>query len=424
MMNKLKLFLLIVLISPMTNAAIELLDKVAVIVEDGIILESEVNKRIEQIIESLKQSDTPLPPQDVLFEQIIERMIIEEIQLQKAQMAGVRISDQELNESMAQIAQGNGLSLQDFRSFLEEQGESYEFVREQVRKEMILSRIQRGLVQSKVYISEQELDNFINSQEGQVNLSAEFLIQQILIPINRDQDEKTASSVIDSLKEKISKKMDFGDLAKEYSFGEEANNEGSLGWRKINEIPTLFANEISSLRKGEIAGPFRSGAGLHLIKLKDKKGRDIKIEKQTLARHILIQTSEIRSEKQAKDLIEDLYNRSQNEDKFSDLARLYSDDPGSKMEGGELSWTGPGRFDPKFEEVMNSLEINQVSKPFKSNFGWHIVEVLDRREEDISLNIQKNRAYQILFDRKYEEQLEKTLSEMRAESYVNIKIKS
>ena len=423
-MNKLKLFLLIVLISPMTNAAIELLDKVAVIVEDGIILESEVNKRIEQIIESLKQSDTPLPPQDVLFEQIIERMIIEEIQLQKAQMAGVRISDQELNESMAQIAQGNGLSLQDFRSFLEEQGESYEFVREQVRKEMILSRIQRGLVQSKVYISEQELDNFINSQEGQVNLSAEFLIQQILIPINRDQDEKTASSVIDSLKEKISKKMDFGDLAKEYSFGEEANNEGSLGWRKINEIPTLFANEISSLRKGEIAGPFRSGAGLHLIKLKDKKGRDIKIEKQTLARHILIQTSEIRSEKQAKDLIEDLYNRSQNEDKFSDLARLYSDDPGSKMEGGELSWTGPGRFDPKFEEVMNSLEINQVSKPFKSNFGWHIVEVLDRREEDISLNIQKNRAYQILFDRKYEEQLEKTLSEMRAESYVNIKIKS
>ena len=424
MMNKLKLFLLIVLISPMTNAAIELLDKVAVIVEDGIILESEVNKRIEQIIESLKQSDTPLPPQDVLFEQIIERMIIEEIQLQKAQMAGVRISDQELNESMAQIAQGNGLSLQDFRSFLEEQGESYEFVREQVRKEMILSRIQRGLVQSKVYISEQELDNFINSQEGQVNLSAEFLIQQILIPINRDQDEKTASSVIDSLKEKISKKMDFGDLAKEYSFGEEADNEGSLGWRKINEIPTLFANEISSLRKGEIAGPFRSGAGLHLIKLKDKKGRDIKIEKQTLARHILIQTSEIRSEKQAKDLIEDLYNRSQNEDKFSDLARLYSDDPGSKMEGGELSWTGPGRFDPKFEEVMNSLEINQVSKPFKSNFGWHIVEVLDRREEDISLNIQKNRAYQILFDRKYEEQLEKTLSEMRAESYVNIKIKS
>ena len=424
MMNKLKLFLLIVLISPMTNAAIELLDKVAVIVEDGIILESEVNKRIEQIIESLKQSDTPLPPQEVLFEQIIERMIIEEIQLQKAQMAGVRISDQELNESMAQIAQGNGLSLQDFRSFLEEQGESYEFVREQVRKEMILSRIQRGLVQSKVYISEQELDNFINSQEGQVNLSAEFLIQQILIPINRDQDEETASSVIDSLKEKISKKIDFGDLAKEYSFGEEAENEGSLGWRKINEIPTLFANEISSLRKGEIAGPFRSGAGLHLIKLKDKKGRDIKIEKQTLARHILIQTSEIRSEKQAKDLIEDLYKRSQNEDKFSDLARLYSDDPGSKMEGGELSWTGPGRFDPKFEEVMNSLEINQVSKPFKSNFGWHIVEVLDRREEDISLNIQKNRAYQILFDRKYEEQLEKTLSEMRAESYVNIKIKS
>ncbi len=424
MMNKLKLFLLIVLISPMTNAAIELLDKVAVIVEDGIILESEVNKRIEQIIESLKQSDTPLPPQEVLFEQIIERMIIEEIQLQKAQMAGVRISDQELNESMAQIAQGNGLSLQDFRSFLEEQGESYEFVREQVRKEMILSRIQRGLVQSKVYISEQELDNFINSQEGQVNLSAEFLIQQILIPINKDQDEKTASSVIDSLKEKISQKMDFGDLAKEYSFGEEADNEGSLGWRKINEIPTLFANEISSLRKGDIAGPFRSGAGLHLIKLKDKKGRDIKIEKQTLARHILIQTSEIRSEKQAKDLIEDLYKRSQNEDKFSDLARLYSDDPGSKMEGGELSWTGPGRFDPKFEEVMNSLEINQVSKPFKSNFGWHIVEVLDRREEDISLNIQKNRAYQILFDRKYEEQLEKTLSEMRAESYVNIKIKS
>ncbi len=424
MMNKLKLFLLIVLISPMTNAAIELLDKVAVIVEDGIILESEVNKRIEQIIESLKQSDTPLPPQEVLFEQIIERMIIEEIQLQKAQMAGVRISDQELNESMAQIAQGNGLSLQDFRSFLEEQGESYEFVREQVRKEMILSRIQRGLVQSKVYISEQELDNFINSQEGQVNLSAEFLIQQILIPINKDQDEKTASSVIDSLKEKISQKMDFGDLAKEYSSGEEADNEGSLGWRKINEIPTLFANEISSLRKGDIAGPFRSGAGLHLIKLKDKKGRDIKIEKQTLARHILIQTSEIRSEKQAKDLIEDLYKRSQNEDKFSDLARLYSDDPGSKMEGGELSWTGPGRFDPKFEEVMNSLEINQVSKPFKSNFGWHIVEVLDRREEDISLNIQKNRAYQILFDRKYEEQLEKTLSEMRAESYVNIKIKS
>ena len=213
-------------------------------------------------------------------------------------------------------------------------------------------------------------------------------------------------------------------MAASYSSGQNALEGGSLGWRTSAELPSLFAKVIDGLKVGDISDPVRSGAGFHILKLADKRGNTVKFLDQTLARHILIQPSEIRTEKQAEDLINDIYNRLGEGEDFKQLARQFSEDPGSKMDGGELGWSNPGDFDPAFETTMNATEIGALSEPIKSSFGWHIIEVLDRRNEDVSEEEQKNRAYQIIFKRKFEQELQSTLIELRAEAYVDIKLNS
>ena len=213
-------------------------------------------------------------------------------------------------------------------------------------------------------------------------------------------------------------------MAASYSSGQNALEGGFLGWRTSAELPSLFAKVIDGLKVGDISDPVRSGAGFHILKLADKRGNTVKFLDQTLARHILIQPSEIRTEKQAEDLINDIYRRLGEGEDFKQLARQFSEDPGSKMDGGELGWSNPGDFDPAFETTMNATEIGALSEPIKSSFGWHIIEVLDRRNEDVSEEEQKNRAYQIIFKRKFEQELQSTLIELRAEAYVDIKLNS
>ena len=224
--------------------------------------------------------------------------------------------------------------------------------------------------------------------------------------------------------ERIKKGESFEKLAASYSSGQNALEGGSLGWRTSAELPSLFAKVIDGLKVGDISDPVRSGAGFHILKLADKRGNTVKFLDQTLARHILIQPSEIRTEKQAEDLINDIYRRLGEGEDFKQLARQFSEDPGSKMDGGELGWSNPGDYDPAFETTMNATEIGALSEPIKSSFGWHIIEVLDRRNEDVSEEEQKNRAYQIIFKRKFEQELQSTLIELRAEAYVDIKLNS
>ena len=414
------------LISQIIFSDIDFIDRIAVIVDEGIIMESEVNKALERAISNLKLNNAQIPPKEFLFERVIEGMIMDEILLQKGEQFGVRISDQELNETLNDIANGEGLTVKEFKEKLEKEGESFKEFRESVKNEYVKRRVQSGLVRPKIVISEQEIKNYIDSSEGENLISTEFKIDQILIKVPPSSDEKTikeyeskAIEIANELKDGLS----FKEAIMKYSDLKDEDDFGGLYWKKRSEIPSLFEKEIVSMEKGEVSNPLKSGAGFHLIKLTDLRGDTIQIEQQSLVQHILIETSEIRSPKQAKDLINNLYERAKEED-FAILARVYSDDPGSRMNGGKLDWAPEGVYDKAFEKVMKEALINEISKPFESAFGWHILKVLERREKNITNDIVKDKAYGALFNRKFQEQLQNTLEEIRAEAFVDIKISS
>jgi peptidyl-prolyl cis-trans isomerase SurA len=392
-----------------------------------VVMESQLNKRVKEIVDRIKESGNELPPLNMLEEQVLERLIIEEIQMQIAERAGIKISDGELNETLSGIASQNSLSLEEFRKNLESQGASYRDFRDTVRKELIIQRVQRGKVGGRVEISEQELENFINSEEGRTKLAEQYNVQQILIAVKSGSVDSEIEAIKGEALKILQRNRDgesFTKLAQTYSSDQNALEGGGLGWRTAAELPTLFANLVSELKIGETSEPIRSGAGFHLIHLAEKKGNTVKFEDQTLARHILVQESEIRTENQTELLINDISERLKNGEDFKQLARQFSEDPGSKMDGGELGWSKDGDYDPVFERVLNSTAIGEVSAPLKSAFGWHVIEVLNRRNEDVSSEEQKNRAYQIIFKRKFEQELQSTLIELRAEAYVDIKLTS
>lgn len=413
-------FFVFFVLSNLIFSEVEFLDRIAVIVDEGIIMESEVNDALAQTINNFKENGERLPPNEILFQRVLERLIIDEILLQKAKKFGVRISDQELNEALANFADQDGLSLKEFKEKIESESKSFVLFREEMKAEMIKRRVQSGLVGPKVVISEEEVMNYINSAEGENLFSIEYKINQILLKNDDEEDLKKAKAIINEIENGLS----FEEAQKNYSSLFDNDQNGSLGWRTRSQIPTLFSKKIIEMEKNEIFGPIKSGAGVHIIKLEDIRGETIQTESQTLVQHILIKESEIRSEKQAKDLIDSLHTRLRNGEEMSILARVYSDDPGSKLDGGKLDWAPLGIYDKKFEEIMLKTDTDSFSKPFKSSFGWHVLKVLDRREKNISDDLLKDKAYGILFQRKYREQLQNTLEEIRAEAFVDIKISS
>ena len=419
-----KVYLLILcLFAKVIYSEVNFIDRIAIIVDEGIIMESQLNDALENTITNFKNNGDTLPPEEILFNRVTERLIMDEILLQKADKFGIRISDQELNESLNLFAEQDGLTLQEFRKKIEESNDSFKDFRKAMKKEMILRRVQSGLVGPKIIISDQELQNYINSAEGLSLISIEYKINQILLKsdaANYEENIIKATKIIEEIKNNIS----FAEATKKYSDLYDGDNNGNLGWRSKSDIPSLFIEHVSKMNKNDVHGPIKSGAGIHIIKLEDVKGETIKTESQSLVQHILIKESEIRSEKQAEDLIDSLYERANKGEEIEILARVYSDDPGSKLDGGKLDWAPSGVYDKKFEEVMNDSKINVLSKPFKSSFGWHVLKVLDRREKNISDDLLKDKAYGILFQRKYREQLQNTLEEIRSEAFVDIKISS
>ncbi len=427
MKKKIVFILLGFLISTNTYTKIELIDRVVAVVDSGVIMESQLNSRVEEILIRLKNDKAELPPLNLLEEQVLDRLIIEEIQLQLADRAGIKISDSELNQTLSRVSSQNNLSLEEFRLKLEAEGTSYKSFRDTIKKELIIQRVQRGKVGAKIDISEQELENFINSEEGRTQLAEQYNVQHILLSVKSGLSEIEIEAIENeavSLLERLENGESFEKLAASYSAGQKALEGGFLGWRTSAELPSLFAEVVTGLTVGEVAQPVRSGAGFHILKLTEKRGNTVKFLDQTLARHILVQPSEIRTENQAEILINDIFKRLKEGEDFKQLARQFSEDPGSKMDGGELGWSNPGDYDPAFEMTLNATEIGQLSEPVKSSFGWHIIEVMDRRNEDVSQEEQKNRAYQIIFKRKFDQELQSTLIELRAEAYVDIKLTS
>ena len=394
------------------NAKIEILDRVAIIVGEGVVLESQVNNMLENIEKRYQEHGATMPPKEVLLEQVQERLIIEELQLQMGRQAGIRVGDGELNQAFENIAQSNGLSLEDFIQTLEAEGESYEELRSQVRKEMIIQRVQRGRVGREVNITEQELDGFLATEGAVKELSPELFVRQILI-----SDKNKADSLI----AEISDGADFANLAKENSKSSNASTGGEMGWRNLADLPSLFANALKGKKKGYISPPLKAGSGYYILRLEDKRGDLVRFEEQWNVRHILMMTTKLRDETFTKKELEEVRARVLAGEDFGLLAKEFSEDPGSASRGGDLDWLSLGKTAPAFEKMMLASPINDISPVFESEFGFHFLQVLDTRTEDLTEEVIKDRAYGILFARKFDEELENTLRTTRAEAFVEFK---
>ncbi|HEY6131897.1 MAG TPA: peptidylprolyl isomerase, partial [Halioglobus sp.] len=352
----------------------------------------------------------------------LDRLILESIQLQKGTRAGVRITDEQLNEAVQRIAAQNRMTLDQFRQALAQHGQSYDAMREQIRKEMIIQRVQAGNVNQRVQISEQEVDNFMASQQGHTLTQPEFHIIHALLPIASgasDSEIAAARSQIDAAVKRIRAGESFEQVIRAstspYTF-----SGGDLGWRKLDELPSLFTDVVPKLAPGKIADPVRSDNGFHLVYLEAVRGGD-QLVTQSRVRHILIKPSEILTDAQARDLAAQLKARALAGEKFADLARKYSEDIGSAQEGGELGWTIPGQMVPEFEAVVASTPVDQIADPVRTKFGWHILQVEERREQDMKDEATRAKAMEYLHNRKYQEELDAWLRQIRDEAFVDIK---
>lgn len=410
-MKKLSTILTFVL-STTLFSAVEILDRVAVIVDDGLIMESQIKQSLKDIIQQYDQQNIAKPSPEILKDQIIERLVIEELQLQMANRAGVRISDTEVNEAVTRIASNNQMQLQDFISYMQNEGASYEDLREQVRREMIIQRIQRGRVGSEIDITEKEFNAYLSTDESLNVLEPELLVKQILV-----KEFNQAEKVID----RIGDGEDFSKLAIELSISSNAQNGGFMDWRKAEEMPKLFSDAIKFKEVGYVTKPLESGSGYHILKLEDKRGDFVQYQDQWSTRHILLIPSKIKNEEETKTELNNIRQRILDGEDFGMLADEFSEDPGSAKKGGELGWLGKGVLASEFEETMLKTEIGILSDVFQTQFGFHFLEVLGKRNHDMTRDLIKDRAYQLLYSRKYEEELENTLRSMRADAFVEIK---
>lgn len=406
------------------SAAVQTLDRVAVVVENDIIMLSELEQRLNMVRVNLQKQGRPLPPAAQLRQAITEQMIVESLQLQMAQQAGVRIPDAQLNEAMVRVAAQNGMSLDEFRKELDRQNISYADTREQIRREMIFQQVQQGVLRSEVEVSDDEINSYLRSEAGTRATSTRYHIAHILLVSEGDTSPAEAASQR-ALIATAAREIRAGTPLLEWldAYNRTAGTPlqgGDLGWRSQGELPEVFAEAVPALSPGEVAGPITSAAGLHLVQLIEQRGGQEIIE-QTHARHILLKLSEVRNDQQAQALLRELRRRTLAGEDFGDLARQYSDDIGSAQEGGDLGWAGKGQFVPAFEQAMAETGINQVSPPFQSQYGWHILQVLERRKYDISDTNARESARRAIFQRKFQEELEAWLQKIRDEAYVDIK---
>lgn len=409
------------------NAALVLIDRIAVVVDQDVIMQSEIDERIRAIkAQFAAQPNTRVPPDDVLQNQVIERLIIESLQLQMADRAGIRISDAELNEALAGIAAQNNMSLDQFRIALANDGMSWAAMREQVRREFAISRVQQGIMRRRIQVSEQEVKNFLASDLGESLTADQYRLGHILLALPNNPgaaDIKRVRSRAENINQQLLDGEDFASLAIEYSSGQNALSGGDMGWRKPGQLPSIFSDLVENMEVGDIRGPIKSGRGFHLIKLVEKRGATSEGQiAQTRVRHVLVQPNEIRSDREAEDLAKTLREEVINGREFEEVAKLYSDDPGSALSGGDLGWTRQGVFVPEFEQMMRDSDMGEVSEVFKSSHGYHFLEVTGRRVEDFSERFKMGQAENYLRNQKFDEELDSWLREIRDEAFVEIKI--
>ena len=411
-------------ISLSISAQVTMLDRVVAIVDDDIVLNSELQQRMMTINEQIAQSGTQPPPQEIILQQVLERLISERLQLNMGYNAGIRITDEELNAAITRVAQSNGLTITQYITDIQSRGGTIAVVREEIRNEMVIRRVQQGKVMRRIRISEQELDNFLTSEEGRFLISPDVNIGQILLSVPTGSSKNDTDGILaraQKLQTDTSNGTDFRQLAIANSADQSALQGGDLGWRKMAQLPGVFIDAVEQLELGQVSDPIRSDAGYHLLKLYERRGGGKQLIEQHFARHILLKPNQIRDEQATIAELNGLREQVLAGEEFAKLSKQLSEDPGSALKGGELGWSTPGMFVPEFEETMNSIALNEISAPFASQFGWHILQVTERRNQDFSSEILRNRAQNMLRERKYEEELQVWLQEIRDEAFIEIK---
>lgn len=397
------------------------LDRVAVIVNSGVILQSDIDGALKTLTINAKKNGQTLPEDTVLREQVVEKLIIDTIQQQEAQRIGVRIDDNRLSDAIADIAKNNNQTLEQLNASVTAEGLTYAEFREQVRKEIAASEARNALVRRRINILPDEVDNLANILAQETNATVQYKISHIQLRVDDTQDKAAVEQQAKTLVEKLNQGADFSTMAYTYSKGPKALQGGDWGWMRKEEMPTIFADQIKMQNKGSIIGPFRSGVGFHILKIDDVKGLETVAVTEVNARHILIKPTVILSDDGVQKELHDFIRRIKaGEATFGELAQQYSQDPGSAAQNGELGYQTPDLYVPEFQHQIETLSIGQISEPFKTVHGWHIVEVLDRREVDRTDSALKNKAYRILFNRKFNEEASAWLQEMRASAFVEI----
>ncbi|MEF8752878.1 MAG: peptidylprolyl isomerase [Accumulibacter sp.] len=400
-------------------------DRVIAVVNDEVITRHDLRVRLDSALAQLKRQGVQPPPREVLERQVLERLVVDRVQLQLARDMGLRVDDAQLEQALQRIANGNRMTLAQFRAALEKDGIAFASFREEIRAEMTIARVREREVDSKIFISDGEIDNYLSGLSTPGGAGEEYRLAHILLrapeSASPEQIQKLrakAEQVLDRLR----KGDDFGQLAASYSDAPDGMKGGDLGWRPIDRLPAIFAEASGRLKVGEVSPILRSSNGFHLVKLLDKRGGGaVAAVEQTHARHILIKVNEIVSEPEARHKIEGLRQRISHGERFAELARLFSQD-GSASKGGDLGWIYPGDTVPEFERAMNQLAPGELSQPVQSPFGYHLIEVLERRVQDVSSERQRVAARQALRERKRDEAYQDWLRQARDRAYVEIRL--
>jgi len=411
--------------SPLTSLAQRVsLDKVIAIVDDDVILQSELDARIAELTETARQNNRAIPPADEVRAEVLDILVIESIQLQLAERASIRFDDDTLNRVLESLAQQSNMSFDQYVTTLQQAG-VYRQTREQVRRELTLQELQRGMVNRRINITDQEIDNFLNSEMGRTTMAPDYLVDHILVALGENDSNALVQQKLQYASDLVSTIQGGADFVEARTNAQRERrfpvSGANFGWRRLEQIPSLFTEVVPELEIGDVAGPIRAGNGFHIIKLTDMRGGTERVVNQTNIRHIMVSPNEIRTEEQAFALISRLREQIMEGEEFETLARQNSDDASSVVAGGDLGWINEGGMPPEMEAVVSELDIGVLSEPFRTETGWHIAEVLGRREQDMTLQFSRSQAENALRNRKFDLELQNWMLELRESAFIEFK---
>ena len=403
-----------------------LLDRVAAVVNDGVVLRSDVEQQLEMVSARLQKAGQQLPPRNVLRQQVLERLVLQELQMQRADRLGLKASDEMVNNALTDIASRNNIKFSDLPAVLESQGINYRDYRDEIRRDMVLQGLRQRDVIARVYVSPREIDQCVAKRKASPGADNEYNLAHILVSIPGAADEKQIAertSRAQAVYERATKNEDFGQLAITYSDSGTALEGGALGWRKAGQLPSFVAEVIPTMKAGDVTQPIRTPSGLHIFKVLEVRGGQAPaLVSQVHARHILMKPTEVMDDETVRQKLAQIRDRVLKGESFEAVASVTSEDPGSAAAGGDLGWAGPGSFVPEFEKQLDALNENEISQPFRTQFGWHIVQLLGRRTYDASEDMTRNRCVSQLRESRADEETEIWLRRLRDEAFVEYRM--